>query len=472
MLFAGVGVVVITATNQKNNNQNKETTGRVEADSSEEEDATTTDKAEDGHKELKGVSESSGSVYEQDDTVVVNPDTVDTAMGFATVTTTSVVVDLGSEQEESQVQSAKADDLELEQKASLVQLAKADNLGAKQGGSIVQSAKTENISEQMAVADKTKEDKNKDENKDENKRSFEGAVSVPDAQDVNEEEETKRIEKAKKAEEEAKKAEEEKQKAAELASTKVDAEEEARLKAEEAATKEREEKARIAAELENENKKKAEEAARKAEEERLKAEEEVRKAEEETRKAEEEARKAEEEARKKAEEEARALAEAEALVQMLHSEHYEGNVFNGANTYPWQTDCPDKQDYYVTYLNGLAVGGYVCECVSYAGWKAYETWNIPISWGNAYSWDDRARMDNRFYVDNTPATKTIGQMDNGPYGHVFWVESVNQDGSINVTEYNNAYATQLYSGVYRFGDFGARTISASEAGRYNYIHLK
>ena len=38
--------------------------------------------------------------------------------------------------------------------------------------------------------------------------------------------------------------------------------------------------------------------------------------------------------------------------------------------------------------------------------------------------------------------------------------------------YNNAYATKLYSGVYRYGDFGARTISANEAGNYNYIHLR
>ena len=47
----------------------------------------------------------------------------------------------------------------------------------------------------------------------------------------------------------------------------------------------------------------------------------------------------------------------------------------------------------------------------------------------------------------------------------------NDDGSINVTEYNNAYATQLYSGDSHFGDFGARQIPASEVWRYNYIHF-
>ena len=46
--------------------------------------------------------------------------------------------------------------------------------------------------------------------------------------------------------------------------------------------------------------------------------------------------------------------------------------YSGDNTYPWQGDCPGKQDYYMTYIDGRALGGYVCECVSYAAWKAYE----------------------------------------------------------------------------------------------------
>ncbi len=142
----------------------------------------------------------------------------------------------------------------------------------------------------------------------------------------------------------------------------------------------------------------------------------------------------------------------------------------GFNTYPWQGDCPGRQDYYLTSLNNRVIGGYVCECVSYAGWKAYERYGVALSWGNAYSWDDNARTAG-YRVDNSPAAGTIGQVDGYPYGHVFWVESVNGDGSINVTEYNNASATYLYSGSSHYGDFGARTIPAGEVGRYNYIHL-
>lgn len=169
-----------------------------------------------------------------------------------------------------------------------------------------------------------------------------------------------------------------------------------------------------------------------------------------------------------------AQREAEKAEQEAHPELYRGSAYSGANTYPWQGDCPAKQDAYLTYWeDGYGwhkIGGYVCECVSYAGWKAYEAYGVAVGWGNAYSWDDGARRAG-YRVDHSPAANTIGQVDGYPYGHVFWVESVNGDGSINVTEYNNAYATYLYSGHSHYGDFGARTIPAGEIWQYNFIHL-
>ncbi len=177
------------------------------------------------------------------------------------------------------------------------------------------------------------------------------------------------------------------------------------------------------------------------------------------------------EAAKAAQEAQRAAEQAE---QEAHPELYRGSAYTGDNTYPWQGDCPGRQDAYTTYWEDAygthKIGGYVCECVSYAGWKAYETYGVALAWGNAYSWDDEARAAG-YVVNKTPAAGTIGQIDSYPYGHVFWVESVNSDGSINVTEYNNYYATQLYSGYSHFGDFGARRVGASEVWQYNYIHL-
>ena len=162
---------------------------------------------------------------------------------------------------------------------------------------------------------------------------------------------------------------------------------------------------------------------------------------------------------------------AERAEQEAHPERYSGSMYSGVNTYPWQGDCPQKQDWYGTVWQGHYIGGYVCECVSYVGWKAYEAYGLVLAWGNAYNWDNRGRALG-YRVDHNPEGDSIGQLDGGQYGHVFWVESVNADGSINVTEYNNAYATRLYSGLFRYGDFGARTISAREARQYNYIHLR
>ena len=170
-----------------------------------------------------------------------------------------------------------------------------------------------------------------------------------------------------------------------------------------------------------------------------------------------------------------AQREAERAYQEAHPELFQGSSYTGDDTYPWQADCPAKQDYYITYIEDAygvhKIGGYVCECVSYAGWKAYEAYGLALGWGNAYSWDEGARAAG-YRVDHTPEADSIGQVDGYPYGHVFWVESVNADGSINVTEYNNSYATYLYSGVSRPGSFGSRRISAGEVWQYNFIHLR
>ena len=175
-----------------------------------------------------------------------------------------------------------------------------------------------------------------------------------------------------------------------------------------------------------------------------------------------------EEEAKKAQEAQRAAEKAE---QEAHPDLYRGvSAYTGANTYPWQADCPAKQDFYMTYQDGRALGGYVCECVSYAGWKAYESFGVYLAWGNAYSWDDGARASG-YVVDHNPAPNTIGQVDSGAYGHVFWVESVNGDGSINISEYNNWWSTGMLTGDYHMGDFGSRTIAAEDLWQYNFIHL-
>lgn len=175
-----------------------------------------------------------------------------------------------------------------------------------------------------------------------------------------------------------------------------------------------------------------------------------------------------------AKEEAEKRRAAEEAEQRKNPNLYGGGKFySGANTYYWQDRCPEQQDWgFSTYPGVGVIGGYLCECTSYAGWKAFEAYGIVISfWGDAKSWDASARRRN-YTVDHNPAAGTIGQFYSGPYGHVFWVESVNADGSINISEYNNYWSTGQLTGSYHMGDFGSQTIPAAQARSYNYIHLR
>ncbi|ATH60887.1 CHAP domain-containing protein [Staphylococcus nepalensis] len=86
----------------------------------------------------------------------------------------------------------------------------------------------------------------------------------------------------------------------------------------------------------------------------------------------------------------------------------------------------------------------------------------PIStyWWNADHWASNAAADG-YTVNNTPTAGSIMQNYEGPIGHVAYVEQVNPDGSILISEMN--YNTPP-------GTVDYRTIPASQASSYNYIH--
>lgn len=136
-----------------------------------------------------------------------------------------------------------------------------------------------------------------------------------------------------------------------------------------------------------------------------------------------------------------------------------GTRGNGRNTYPWAANCPADNIRYIV------VGGYVCQCTSYAGWKVKERWGVTISsWGDARNWG-RSALARGYTVNSTPAPHTVGYSTSGAYGHVVWVESVNSNGTINLTEYNNPSS----SASRQWGDFGAR--NNVNASSYHYIHF-
>jgi N-acetylmuramoyl-L-alanine amidase len=108
--------------------------------------------------------------------------------------------------------------------------------------------------------------------------------------------------------------------------------------------------------------------------------------------------------------------------------------------------------------NGYAYG--------YCTWYAYNRraeLGRPIggNWGNAATWAAYARADG-FAVDKNPRPGDVFQQGGGwsGLGHVGVVESVNDDGSINVSEMN-------YAGWNRIS---SRTIGAGQVSSYNYIH--
>ncbi len=89
---------------------------------------------------------------------------------------------------------------------------------------------------------------------------------------------------------------------------------------------------------------------------------------------------------------------------------------------------------------------YPCQCTSYVAWKLnqnginFDNSYEGVHWGNAENWDNAADNANISY-DNTPRVGDIAVWDpwtGGAYaeGHVAYVESVNSDGSVNISEYN------------------------------------
>ena len=85
---------------------------------------------------------------------------------------------------------------------------------------------------------------------------------------------------------------------------------------------------------------------------------------------------------------------------------------------------------------------------------------IGSTWGNANNWANTAASAG-YTVNNRPSAGAIMQSTAGAYGHVAYVESVNSNGSITVSEMNYGHGVVVLT---------SRTLSSSEAASYNFIH--
>lgn len=70
------------------------------------------------------------------------------------------------------------------------------------------------------------------------------------------------------------------------------------------------------------------------------------------------------------------------------------------------------------------------------------------------------KLKSRISCRKKPAKRAVMQSTSGTYGHVAYVETVYNNGSIKVSEYN--YNRPLA--------YGTRVLSKSSAAKYNYIY--
>jgi surface antigen len=125
---------------------------------------------------------------------------------------------------------------------------------------------------------------------------------------------------------------------------------------------------------------------------------------------------------------------------------------------------------YPAYLDNAAQdslldpwGMYNRECVSYTAWKVKQAYGYMPYWGgrgNANQWPSSARADN-IATGSTPRARSVAIWNVGYYGHAMWVESVNSDGSIWISQYNYDFT----------GHYSEMLVSASMAANLTYIYF-
>lgn len=83
-------------------------------------------------------------------------------------------------------------------------------------------------------------------------------------------------------------------------------------------------------------------------------------------------------------------------------------------------------------------GMYNRECVSYTAWKVASTGRYMPYWGgrgNANQWPSSARADG-IPVGYTPKAGAVAILLSGYYGHAMYVEYVNSNGTVHVSQFN------------------------------------
>jgi surface antigen/peptidoglycan hydrolase CwlO-like protein len=145
----------------------------------------------------------------------------------------------------------------------------------------------------------------------------------------------------------------------------------------------------------------------------------------------------------------------------------------GGGGYPWGKApclygghitgwCYDYSWGYNGSYNNWNLSGYAYR--NCTDWVAYRVEiagkHVPGGLGNANTWDDRAPSYG-FKVSSKPKVGAAAVSNSGYYGHVMYVEAVNGDGSIVISDYNRAGP----------GEYGTNTLSAGTASALRYVYF-
>lgn len=117
---------------------------------------------------------------------------------------------------------------------------------------------------------------------------------------------------------------------------------------------------------------------------------------------------------------------------------------------------------------GIDPWGYGCrQCVSYTAWKVLQKTGRPaMYWGNANQWPASARRVG-YQTGASPRAQSVAVMTSGPYGHVAWVESINPNGTLNISQYNYWLPGKSNGGWGWYSEF--RNVSPSTYQAYIYV---
>ncbi|PID31026.1 hypothetical protein CSA80_00190 [Candidatus Saccharibacteria bacterium] len=134
--------------------------------------------------------------------------------------------------------------------------------------------------------------------------------------------------------------------------------------------------------------------------------------------------------------------------------------------YPAQAQSPWGGYWGTNYPKDNTVdnwGMYNRECVSYTAWKVHSTYGYMPYWGgygNANQWPGNAARAG-IPTSSTPKVGSVAVWNVGYYGHVMWVEAVNADGSVWVSQFNYDFT----------GRYSEMLISPGMAANLTYIYF-